>query len=96
MEEEFYDQVSIVGKGALEIDDITISALPFAFRDERFDPLDHDPPIPGAVEYRPLTARRKLKPETPQPGVLLLIGAGSAKRIQFIAARIKRAGKLLD
>src|SRR4051794_8786300 len=89
MQEEFQDGSSIVGQHTFEIDDVPIGVTPYLVRNGFLNAFFKDAPIPAVIEDEHLAAIGHLQPETPEPRILLLVGARRPNRVDAKTARIE-------
>src|SRR5205085_1017256 len=88
VQKELLDRCAIVGKHALELDDISIRLAPGFFRHQPFHAILEDAAVPAMVEDRHLAAFRNLEPESPYPWPLLFVSARCGDRIQLEPAGV--------
>ena len=80
----------------LHIIDLFVGTLPLLLRTESFNPLHHDPSIPGAVKDGDMACLWHTVPEPPQIVVDLLNVIGSRCWIHPVAPGIQIAGQTFD
>ncbi len=96
MEEELEDDGAIVGQHALKLDDVAVGLAPRLLRDGPVNALVQHAKVPASIEDHHLAAVRHLQPEAPQPGTLLLVGAGRGDGIELEPARVQALGESGD
>ena len=89
VQKELQDDGAVVGQHALELDDVAVGLAPRLLRDGALHALLQHATVPTVIENDHLAAVGDLQPEAPQPGPLLLVGAGSGDGVQLESARIE-------
>ena len=96
VQEELEDHCAVIGQHALELDDVAVRVAPRLLGNRALHPVVQNADVPTAVEDHHLAAVRRLQPEAPQPGTLLLVGARSGDGIELEPARIQALRKGRD
>ena len=92
MKPEFKKDRAEVYQLAFEIIYLPVGALPFLLCAKALDPLDHNPPVPTAVENGNLTDLGQAPPESPQVVMRGIIALGGSNWINNEPARVDLFG----
>src|SRR5208283_400242 len=90
VQEQLYQPRVVGDQHALEVLDLVVGPAPFGRRGEALDALDHDAPVPGAVENDDLAVLRQPLPKTLEVMQRFLPPGRSGDRVHLEAARIER------